>query len=94
MIEFILEAVVCPTDDPEGEYQNLYKKMLWPVLPRTNDWFEIAETENSTANQIGEVWHWLNDDETPRIHVELILRLHDYEKLLKFPKWKKYWSEL
>jgi hypothetical protein len=89
MIEFILVALVCENDDPEGNYARLHKKMLWPVLPRTEEWFEVPETESGTASPVGDVWHWVRDDGAPNIHVEVVLRLHDYKKLEGSPLWKE-----
>lgn len=94
MIEFILDAIVCDQDDPDMSCERLYKKMKWPVLPRTDEWFEIQETENCTASPVGDVWHWVHEDGTPKIHVEVILRLYDYEKLQKSPLWKSLERDL
>lgn len=88
MIEFILDVIVNEQEDPRMKYSRLYKKMQWPVLPREGEWFEIAETESSTATPISDVWHWVNEDGTPRIHVEMSITLSEYQTLEKSPLWK------
>lgn len=94
MIKFILDVVVDGQEDPRLEYSRLYKKMQWPVLPRKGEWFEIAETESGTATPIIDVWHWVNEDGTPRIHVEMSIALYEYQILEKSPLWKRRESDL
>lgn len=94
MVEFILEVYVCKEDDPDERYERLYKKMLWPVLPRTGEWFQISETETCSLNKIDSVQHWLSEDNNPQIHVEIPLKDSDYKRLQKSTSWKNELSDL
>lgn len=92
MINFLLVAVVCEGKEDENKYMEhspLYKKIQWPVLPRTDEWFEIPEADVGTASPVGDVWHYVSEvDGSPHILVEVLIGMSEYKKLLKSPLWK------
>lgn len=91
MIEFALTVTLLEGTQKEGQdvLDRLYRKekIQWPVLPRKDEWFEIADLAGETAVPIVDVWHWAGKNGTPNIQLELSVHGFEFERLAAMPGW-------